>query len=276
MSMTASTEPFTNGPPYVFDNDDRGAADRHRYLTAMLDETTVARLAALGDLTGRRCLELGAGGGSIARWLADQVGPSGQVIVTDLNPRHIPAHPGYTIVRHDLRSDRLPASRLDLIVARAVLMHVDGREEILPRLAGALAPGGVLLVEDFHTAVSDLVLAAPSPDARALYDRFQSTLVEQILPAHGTDPTWAPRIHAAMLAAGLTDVDTHIFARSWPGGTAGALISGVNIDQVSTELLARGFIPAELDSLRRLVADPRLVLRSNLTYSTLGRRPVAT
>jgi hypothetical protein len=30
----------------------------------------------------------------------------------------------------------------------------------------------------------------------------------------------------------------------------------------------------QLDALDRLTADPRLVVRSPLTYSTIGRRPV--
>ena len=35
-------------------------------------------------------LEIGAGGGSIARWLAERVGPTGSVLATDIDPRFIP------------------------------------------------------------------------------------------------------------------------------------------------------------------------------------------
>jgi len=64
-------------PAYSFDNDDVETVDRHTYLGQILDELTLSRLAGLGDLTGKRFLEVGAGGGSVARWMADQAGPSG-------------------------------------------------------------------------------------------------------------------------------------------------------------------------------------------------------
>jgi SAM-dependent methyltransferase len=276
--MTTSTQsdvPSRHGPAYSFNNDDRAAADRHRFLSAMFDQPTIDRIAGLGDLTGRRCLELGAGGGSVARWMADEVGPTGRVLATDLNPRHIPTDEGYDVLQHNLATEEVPEGPWDVIHARLVLMHIPQRREILPRLAAALAPGGALVIEDFHTALTELVLAAPDPESGKLFNSFQDTMVKQILLANGTDPTWGPQIHAAMLDAGLVDVDTTITSRSWAGGTAGALLSGANIQQVRGELIAKGFTEAQLDSLHELITDPRLVLRGNIVYSTVGRRPEA-
>jgi SAM-dependent methyltransferase len=272
---THSDVPARPESTYTFNNDDRAAADRHRFLAEIFDEPTTARLAGLGDLTGSRCLELGAGGGSIARWMVDQVGPTGRVLATDLNPRHIATDEGYAVLRHNLATEPVPEGPWDVIHARLVLMHIPERREILPRLAAALAPGGALVVEDFHTALTDLVLAAPDPESGALFNSFQATMVNEILRGNGTDPAWAPQIHAAMLDAGLVDVDTTISSRSWPGGTPGALLSGANIEQVRGELLAKGFTEDQLDSLHRLIADPRLVIRGNIVYSTVGRRPAA-
>ena len=75
--------PSPNAPSYSFDNNDVEAADRHNYLGEMLDELTMERIAGLGDLAGKSFLEFGAGGGSIARWMADQAGPTGRVLATD-------------------------------------------------------------------------------------------------------------------------------------------------------------------------------------------------
>lgn len=266
--------PGPASPSYSFDNNDPEAVDRHRHLAAILDGPTIERLTGLGDLTGRRCWELGAGGGSVARWLAERTGPTGRVLATDLNPVHLAADQGYELRQHDVVLDALPeGGPWDLIHARLVLLHIPERHEVLRKLAGALAPGGALVVEDFYTAVTDLVLAAPDRASAELFNRFQETLIGEILPANGNDPSWAARVHAEMVDAGLVDVDTVVHARSWPGGTPGALIAGTNFQQVSGDLLARGFSQSELDTVLRLVADPRLVLRSNLTYSTAGRRP---
>ncbi|GAA2502868.1 class I SAM-dependent methyltransferase [Winogradskya humida] len=272
---THSDAPAPAGPAYSFNNDDRAAADRHRFLAEIFDEESTARIAGLGDLTGSRCLELGAGGGSVARWMVDQVGPTGRVLATDLNPRHIPTDQGYGVLTHNLVTEPVPEGPWDVIHARLVLMHIPERREILPRLAAALAPGGALIIEDFHTALTDLVLAAPDPESKALFNSFQATMIKEVLSPSGTDPTWGPQIHEAMLDAGLADVDTVITARSWPGGTAGALLSGANIQQVRGKLIAQGFTEAQLDSLLRLITDPRFVVRGNLVYSTVGRRPEA-
>ncbi|MCW2919303.1 MAG: methyltransferase [Actinomycetia bacterium] len=277
MSCEPGRPPAPAGAPraaesYAFDNDDPEAAHRHLYLAEILDELTISRLSGLGDLAGGWCLEIGAGGGSIAGWLARQAGPAGRVLATDLNPRYLPADGGYEVLRHDLTVEPIPAGPWDVIHVRLVLLHLPQRREILGRLAAALAPGGALVIEEFETTFRKAALVAPTPEAAALVEIYHGLLVERVLPAHGNDPTWAGRVHAAMLAEGLVDVETVVHARSWPGGTAGALLIGANIDQLYAEFLEAGMSAAELDELRRLVRDPRLVVRGNLTYSTIGRR----
>lgn len=47
-------------------NDSVRARDQHRCLTEMLDPMTTARLAQTGVTAGWHCLDVGAGGGSVA------------------------------------------------------------------------------------------------------------------------------------------------------------------------------------------------------------------
>jgi len=270
-----SVSTFPDAPSYAFDNDDLEAGDRHNYLSDILDGPTTARLSELGDLTGRRCLEIGAGGGSIARWLAAQVGPTGQVLATDINPRHISADAGFSIIHHDVTTDPIPEGPWDLIHSRLVLLHLPQREEILTRLAAALAPGGALMLEEWETTFRKIVLTAPDAASAELLQRYQDLLVERILIAKGNDPTWASRVHSAMVEAGLTNVDTNISAESWPGGTAGAMLIAVNIGQLRDEFMEVGVTAEELDEICRLVSDPRVVVRGHLLYSTVGRRPMS-
>jgi SAM-dependent methyltransferase len=266
--VSTSPSPST----YSFNNDDVEAADRHNYLGEMLDDLTKRRISGLGDLTGKACLEFGAGGGSIARWLADAVGPGGRVLATDINPRHLRPYPGVTVLRHDLVNEPVPEGPWDIIHGRLVLLHIAQREEILVRLAAALAPGGVLLLEEWETSFRKLVLAAPDRESAELLDFYHEVLVDRILPPRGNDSTWGSRVHSAMLDAGLTDVDTTITSRSWPGGTAGALLVAANIAQLRDEFIAAGVTAEQLDEMCRLVTDPRLVLRGHFMYSTAGRR----
>jgi SAM-dependent methyltransferase len=269
VSVTRRSDPATSA--YTFDNDDPVAAERLNLLSAVLDAFTTSRLSSLGDLAGRRCLELGAGNGSIASWLADQAGPSGRVLATDINTRPIPPDRRYTVVRHDLTSDPLPEGPWDLIHARLVLGHLPGRHDILRRLTAALAPGGALAIEEWDDSHAGLVLAAPESEAATLFPAYL-TAVEQLLTAGGLDHDWAWQVHAAVASAGLVDVDTVVHARSWPGGSPGALHHVANISLLRTRLLEGGMTGEQLDRLCGFLRDPRMVVRGLLTVSTIGRR----
>ena len=65
-----------------------GGADERRRLDLFaerLDPATIRRIRSLGLAPGARCLEIGGGRGSIARWLCEYAGPAGQVTATDLD-----------------------------------------------------------------------------------------------------------------------------------------------------------------------------------------------
>jgi SAM-dependent methyltransferase len=261
-------------PAYTFGNDHPKAAERLALLASILDAFTISRLSNLGDLTGRRCLELGAGNGSIAAWLAEQAGPAGQVLATDIDTRAIPPNPHYAVLCHDLTTDPIPDEPWDLIHARLVLGHLPERHDILRRLAATLAPGGALALEEWDDTHSGLVLAAPEPEAATLLSTYL-TAVEEILNARGVDHDWPWRVHAAMASAGLVDVDTVVHARSWPGGSAGALHHAANISMLRPKILEAGMTGEQLDQLSRFLRDPRMVVRGLLTISTVGRRPAS-
>jgi len=270
--VSATRQSGPAAPAYTFANDDPVAVERLNLLSAVLDAFTISRLSSLGDLTGRRCLELGAGNGSIAGWLADQASPSGQVLATDINTRPIPPDHRYSVVRHDLTTDPLPDGPWDVIHARLVLGHLPGRHDILRRLAAALAPDGALAVEEWDDSHAGLVLGAPEPEAATLFPAYL-TAVEQLLTARGLDHDWAWQVHAAMAGAGLVDVDTAVHARSWPGGSAGALHHDANIRLLRPRILEAGMTGEQLDRLSGFLHDPRMVVRGLLTISTVGRRP---
>jgi hypothetical protein len=69
-----------------FAKDSLDAFERERLavLTRIADPITTRCLTDLGP--GWRCLDVGAGDGSVARWLA------GRVVATDLNPRFLAGH----------------------------------------------------------------------------------------------------------------------------------------------------------------------------------------
>lgn len=269
--MTTVVDPASK--PYPFDNRSEPSRAQHRGLSALLDEFTTVRISNLLDLRGKRCLEVGAGGGSIALWLAERVGPEGSVLATDLRPEQIPSHERLTVLRHDLVNEPVPDGPFDLIHARLVLNHLPQRREILQRLIGALAPGGFILDEDWDATRTDLVVAAPTPEAAELYRLYQETIGPKILTKAGTDRAWARRVHALLLEAGLTNVDTYVNARNWTGGSDGAQLVISSLYQLRQQFLDHGITERQLDELRLLLDDPRLVVNGHLLFSTSGQRP---
>lgn len=71
------------GNRYIFDNAVTAETElRFAGLETTFDPSTIRYLTSVGVADGWACWEIGAGGGSIARWLADRVGPAGSVLAT--------------------------------------------------------------------------------------------------------------------------------------------------------------------------------------------------
>jgi hypothetical protein len=103
--------------------------------------SSVRKLLGPPDRKRRRLVELGAGGGSLSRWLAaslEGLGYRAEVLATDLV-----AAPG--VRKLDALSGRLPAA--DLYFSNLLLHHLedDGVRRLLERSAGASARGSVHL-----------------------------------------------------------------------------------------------------------------------------------
>lgn len=65
--------PVEIDPRYALDTAWYAERERLESLTRLYDPTTTRILEGIGVGPGWRCLEVGAGTGSIARWLADRI-----------------------------------------------------------------------------------------------------------------------------------------------------------------------------------------------------------
>jgi ubiquinone/menaquinone biosynthesis C-methylase UbiE len=142
--------PVTEPAGYAFPHSAADESRRLQLFEERLDPLTKRRVERLGIGLGARCLEIGGGRGSIARWLSEAVGLTGRVTATDLQVGFLDAieAPNVEVIRHDLRTNTFPEMSFDLIHTRAVLMHLPDDPHLLPRMASWLAPGGWLLLEE--------------------------------------------------------------------------------------------------------------------------------
>jgi len=103
---------------YAFPHTEVDERRRLELLQQRLDPITIRRIERLGLDPSTRCLEIGGGGGSIARYLCELVGPKGRVTATDLEPNFLEE------------------------------LSLANRMGILQRMVSWLRPDGWLLVED--------------------------------------------------------------------------------------------------------------------------------
>jgi SAM-dependent methyltransferase len=258
-------------PAYVFSNAAAHAVTHHRHLAAILDPSTRSRLSRLRrPLPGLRCLEVGAGAGSVARWLADQ---GARVVATDLHPMPIPPRQRLEVVANDITRQPVPEPPYDLIHARLVLVHLPQRHEVLRTLATALVPGGVLVIEDWDmTWTTNRVLRAPTATDQQRWTSFHDCLI-RVFQSHGADPGWASAVYAAMVDADLTDVESQMHTRSWRGGEPGCLLVAGTTSQLREDLIRHGMTQEQLQRIRELMADPNMVIRMPPLVSTVGYKP---
>lgn len=124
-----------------------GERERLRLMSALLDPFERAQFARLGVRPGWRCLELGCGSGSIARMLAEMVGPAGHVVASDIDIGFLAdlKAPNLETRRIDVLEDPLEEGAYDLVVARAMLHHVAAPKTAVERMVRAIKPGRVVL-----------------------------------------------------------------------------------------------------------------------------------
>jgi len=259
------------GAGYAFDNHGPHAQEQHRCLASAYDPVTTARLAGTGVTAGWHCLEIGAGGGSIASWLAERTAPGGRVLATDLKPELIPSRPGLEVLRHDIVHDPLPEAGFDLVHARLVLTHIPEREAVLRRLWSALRPGGWLQLEEFDVEYAP-VLLAPDRRAREAYQLFQ-TAKARALRAAGAEPAWGRSCAEAMRAAGFVEVDPVPQLVPWDAGSPGLQLQLHHTDHLREALFAQGMTADQLDEARAVMRHPGFRAASCVLYSVQGRKP---
>ncbi len=257
---------------YVFDNAHGETRERFPALSDLYDGDTIRCLQAIGVAQGWQCLEVAAGGGSIARWLAGQVGTSGRVLATDLDTRFLEslAEPAIEVRQHDIVRDHpLPGPAFDLVHARLILVHLPERELALANMASALKPGGWLVCEEFDS----LSLPADPTLHPAECALKAQAAVQRVMAARGANTRYGRDLAARLRAHGLVDIRAEARMAMWQGGSAGARLFRANFEQLREELLRTGLLTrTELDDELARLDDPLTLFPSPLMWTVCGRR----
>jgi len=112
---------------------------------------------ATGVRAGMRVLDLAGGTGDLARLFADRVGPTGEVVLTDINgamltfgrDRLLDAGRVVPVVQCDAEKLPFPDGHFDCVSIAFGLRNVTRKENALAEMRRVLKPGGVAAVLEF-------------------------------------------------------------------------------------------------------------------------------
>ena len=123
--------------------------ERLQALEKVSDPASQRQILAAGLTKGWKCLEVGAGAGSIMRWMSEKVGSSGKVTAIDLDTRFVEntSLSNVEIITADINRVTL-TDRFDLIHARNILIHLKDYPDTLAKMLNILKPGGWLILEE--------------------------------------------------------------------------------------------------------------------------------
>ncbi|SEB62001.1 class I SAM-dependent methyltransferase [Streptomyces sp. TLI_105] len=188
----------------VFRPEQAGEGERIDFGALAYDRTTMARLRALGAGPGWRCLDVGAGTGTVSRRLLEEAGVE-SVLAVDRDVRFLAERQvtGLDLLEADVTAPDFSPGRFRLVHARFVLMHLAEHDRLITALAGLVAPGGVLVLSDAVDLTGDRTSPTPYTTAmRAMWQGLRATI--------GTDVSWVPSYPQLLRGAGLERVGAEI------------------------------------------------------------------
>ncbi len=234
----------------------------------------------LGISSGQRVLDLGCGPLGVLDLLSARVGPTGEVVGFDNEPRMIEfaersiAERGLSnveLVQGDAMSTGLPADSFDLAHERLVLIHVPAPQEVVAEMIRVVRPGGWIVVENVDKTAWSCEPAHPA--WTALFDALIAAW-----KAAGPDPFIGRRMPRLLGDAGLIDISFDAHARIWRSHDPYQRLLLTFIGIFRNRIISGGFLTA--DQLDRLtvelhehLAQPDTFVIDSLFFHAWGRKP---
>ncbi|WP_394833058.1 methyltransferase domain-containing protein [Pendulispora rubella] len=210
--------------------------DQVRLFERKYDPGSIAILQTLPLRREWRCLDIGAGAGSMSRWLAERV-VQGNVVAVDLDTQHLAAAPNVTVQRADITQAAFEHASFDLVFARAAFGHLREPETTLRRAWNWLRPGGWMVVEDSYHLPPE---HAPTEAGRILLAAYLRVLAEQ-----GADLAWGRKLPRALARIGCIDVDARITPAGPGQSPADDDLIGLRLRQEGHRIVESGLVTSE-------------------------------
>ncbi|MFI6422046.1 class I SAM-dependent methyltransferase [Streptomyces sp. NPDC050842] len=256
----------------VFRPEQAGEGERIDFGALAYDDITMARLRALGAGPGWRCLDVGAGTGTVSRRLLAEAGVT-SVLAVDRDVRFLRDRPlpGLDVLEADVTAPDFAPGRFRLVHARFVLMHLPEHTRLVTRLAELVEPGGVLVLSDAVDLTSglpgDVRPGTPYTAAmRAMWQGLRDTI--------GTDVSRVPSYPQLLRGAGLVPVAAEIHVPPLRPGSPLSRFWADTWQRSRAAMLATGLVDdaAVDEAVRYLESDECAALSAGM-LTAWGRKP---
>jgi SAM-dependent methyltransferase len=267
-----------SGPGYRLDAKGRQAAEDERLslLERIFDPHSRRRRGFVRP--GWRCLEVGAGRGSMAVWLAKQVGPSGHVVATDIDVTYLKKLniPNLEVRQHNILEDSpdsLGLGSFDLVCSRLMLFWLAGKQEIaIQRMVECLRPGGWLVDED-----GDWGTVTPVDPSHPFFASYHGAYrAGEWWSARGYDPMFGRKVSVLFERCGLENISHEARAQVVSGGSTWAQWWRQTLEAIRGWELADGLTEAREKEYQALIApwhDKSFSFLTALVHGCRGQRP---
>ncbi|GLV53912.1 methyltransferase [Dictyobacter sp. S3.2.2.5] len=255
---------------YVLDQTWEGEKERLESIAALTDPATVRYLEALGVKEGWRCAEVGAGAGSIARWLCEHVGASGRVVAVDIDTRFIEMldYSNLEVRRQNIVSEPLEEGLYDLVHVKILLLHLREREQVLQQLVAALRPGGTLLVEESDIR-SIQTCYPPSP----LLSK-SGAAIASLFERGGVDSAYGLKLLPAVAKTGLKNLGSDCQLSAIQCGSPQSITLSLTLEHLSSKIIQMGLMSQqEVEAALQALRQPsETMIYTPITVSVWGQR----
>ena len=240
-------------------------------------------LDAISIRPGSRVLDVGCGPIGILGLLSEKVGPKGEVVGLEREPRFVELArrevgrlglQKVTVVEADALDNGLDNDAFDLVHERLVMVNVPERHRLLSEMLRVTAPGGTIALEDIDNVSW---ICEPQHDSwAALISVFHNAF-----RAAGGDPFMGRKLPALLCAAGALEVRFRVQAEMpEPGQYRRTHLTSL-LDSIREKVIAKGLMDARtLDTHRSALlehlADPNTIVVDKLLVQCWGRKPGLT